>query len=182
MRSGALWCLFVGACSFETQVPPNGNFEMPDARDVVSPDAVPDAKPDAPPPKVCASAYVAVPAAGTQSKYRRNQAQTPWLTAKADCASDGGHLVIPETTTEAIAVYAFIDPLDSSPYFWAGISDPELDGQWTTVTSVPFTAMVWGDNDPDQRTGEIYAIVDSSGNYYDWFDDGSQEYACECTP
>lgn len=181
MRSGALWCLFVSACSFETQVPPNGNLGTPDAPGM-TPDAAPDAKPDAAAPKVCAPAYAAVPATGTQSKYRRNQAQTAWLTARADCASDGGHLVIAETKTEAIAVYAFIDPLDTDPYFWAGISDPELDGQWTTVTNMPFTAMTWGSDDPDQRTGEIYAIVDSAGNYYDWFDDGMQEYACECTP
>ena len=180
MRFGALCCVFVGACSFETQVPPNGNFGTPDAPPNVAPDAAPDAKPDAPAPKVCAAAYVAV--SGMTSKYRRNQAQTPWLTAKADCASDGGHLAVPETTAEAIAIHAFIDPLDTSPYFWAGISDPEQDGQWTTVTGSVFTQMVWGDNDPDQRAGEIYAIVDSDGNYYDWFDDGTQEYACECTP
>jgi hypothetical protein len=181
MRSGALWCLFVGACSFETRVPPNGNFETPDAATATTPDTAPDATLDAM-PKVCAAAYVAVSATGTQSKYRRNQAQTAWLTAKADCASDGGHLAIPNTVTEAKAIFAFIDPLDTSPYFWAGISDPELDGQWVTVTNVPFTAMVWGDNDPDQRAGEIYAIVDRDGNTYDWFDDGTQEYACECTP
>jgi len=54
---------------------------------------------------------VAVPAAQTQSKYRRNQAQTPWLTAKADCASDGGHLVIPETATEAIAECSAATPV-----------------------------------------------------------------------
>jgi hypothetical protein len=177
-----LW-LFVCACSFETQVPPNNNFGTPDAPMAQAPDAAPDAKPDAPvTPKVCAAAYVAVPAAQTQSKYRRNQAQTAWLTAKADCASDGGHLVIPETVTEAIAVFNFIDPLDTSPYFWAGIQDPEQDGQWMTVTNVPFAAMTWGDNDPDQRAGEIYAIVGSNGMYYDWFDDGEQEYACECSP
>ena len=90
--------------------------------------------------------------------------------------------MIPNTATEAIAIFNFIDPLDTSPYFWAGIQDPELDGQWMTVTNVPFTAMTWGDNDPDQRTGEIYAIVAGDGKYYDWFDDGEQEYACECTP
>jgi hypothetical protein len=174
----ALFC----ACSFDAKLPPSGNFEGPDASE--SPDAAkPDAPmPDAPPAKVCASSYVAVPAAQTQSRYRRVQVQTAWLDAKADCASDGGHLIIPETATEALAIHAFVDPLDSSPYFWAGISDPEQDAQWITVTGVPFTAMVWGDNDPDQRLGEIYAIVYADGTYYDWFDYGEQEYACECTP
>jgi|MudIll2142460700_1097286.scaffolds.fasta_scaffold11662_3 hypothetical protein len=178
MRFGAL-CLFVGACGFETQVQPSGDFGAPDA--TKPPDAAPDAPPDAP-AKVCAAAYIAVPAAQTQSKYRRVQVQTEWLVAKADCESDGGHIVIPETTTEAMAVHAFVDPLSSSPYFWAGISDPELDGSWMTVTGVPFTAITWGDNDPDQRTGEIYAIVFSDGKYFDWFDYGTQEYACECEP
>ena len=182
MRLGVL--LFIGACGFETQVPPSGNFENPDG--AKSPDAgvAIDARvePDGPPPHVCAAAYAAVPTTQTQSKYRRNQVQTAWLTAKADCESDGGHLAIPETTAEAMAIHAFIDPLDTSPYFWAGISDANQDGQWTTVTGVPFTALAWGENDPDQRPGEIYAIVYSDGKYFDWFDYGTQEYACECEP
>lgn len=178
MRFGVL-CLFVGACSFETQVPPP-NFGTPDAPK--PPDAAPDAPPDAPPAKVCAAAYVSVPATQTQSKYRRVQVQTQWLTAKANCASDGGHLVVPNTATEATAIFAFVDPLDSSPYFWAGIADPEQDSQWMTVTSTPFTVPTWGASNPQQRAGEIYAIVDGLGRYYDWFDDGTQEYACECEP
>lgn len=178
MRFGVL-CLFVGACAFETRVPPSGNLDTPDAP--APPDAAPDA-PDAPPPKVCAAAYVAVPAAQTSSKYRRVQVQTAWLVAKADCESDGGHIVIPETQAEALAIHAFVDPLDSSPYFWAGISDPEQDGAWVTVTGVPFTTITWGDDDPDQRAGEIYALVYSDGTYFDWFDNGIQEYACECAP
>lgn len=178
MRLGVL--LLIGACGFETRVPPSGNLDTPDAK---APDAAIDAKlPDSPPAKVCAAAYVAVPATQTLSKYRRNQVQTPWLTAKADCESDGGYLAIPETTAEAMAIHAFVDPLETSPYFWAGISDANQDGQWTTVTGVPFTAIVWGENDPDQRLGEIYAIVYSDGNYFDWFDYGEQEYACECAP
>lgn len=180
MRLGVL-CLFVGACGFDARLPASGQHEPDASREPDAEVATPDAPTDAP-AKVCAAAYVALPAAQTASKYRRVQVQTEWLIAKADCESDGGHLAIPETQTEALAIHAFVDPLDSSPYFWAGISDPEQDGQWTTVTGVPFTAMVWGDNDPDQRTGEIYAIVYSDGTYYDWFDYGTQEYACECEP
>ena len=90
--------------------------------------------------------------------------------------------VRPETAAEATAIFALIDPLDTSPYFWAGISDANQDGQWVTVTGQPFTNLNWGSNDPDQRTGEIYAIVFSDATFYDWFDDGLQEYACECPP
>ena len=181
MRLGVL-CLFVGACGFEAQVPPAGNFSTPDGP--TPPDAAQpvDAPPDAPPPKVCAPAYTALPAAGTSSKYRRVQVQTRWTVAKADCESDGGHLAIPETRAEALAIHAFVDPLDTSPYFWAGISDANQDGQWVTVTGVPFTSIPWGDDDPDQRAGEIYAIVYSDGTFFDWFDYGEQEYACECSP
>ncbi|MBA3500557.1 MAG: C-type lectin domain-containing protein [Deltaproteobacteria bacterium] len=183
MRSGAL-CLLVGACGFETQVPPSSDLSNPDASTKL-PDAAHDAAAisiDAPPPKVCAAAYVAVPPTQTQSKYRRIQVQTAWLTAKADCESDGGHMIIAETATEAIAIHAFVDPLDSSPYCWVGILDPERDGQWKTVTNKPFTVPSWGANNPQQRAGEIYALVYSDGKYFDWFDDGAQEYACECEP
>jgi hypothetical protein len=181
MRLGVI-CLFVGACGFETATPTqpgiaDASFSQPvDAR----PDAA--APSDTPPAKVCAAAYQTVANTGTQSKYRRVQVQTQWLVAKADCETDGGHLVVPETKAEAMAVHAFVDPLDTSPYFWAGVKDPERDGTWVTVMGTPFTIPGWGAGDPDQRAGEIYAIVYSNGNFYDWFDDGEQEYACECEP
>ncbi len=171
-------CVFVAACGFEAKLPAGGDpASAPDA--AKPPDAAPDAAPDAF-VKVCAAGYVAVPAAQTTSKYRKVNVQTEWLVAKADCESDGGHLVIPETTTEAIAIHELVAPLSSSPYYWAGISDPDQDGQWMTVTNVPFPNIPWGSGDPDQRSGEIYAIVYSDGKYFDWFDYGTQEYACEC--
>lgn len=184
MRAGAVSLLVVCACSFEAKLAPNNELGNIDAS--VTPDGAPDAPrpppPDAPPAKLCAPSYMIVPGAQTLSTYRRVQVQTKWLDAKADCESDGGHLVIPDTPTEALAIHAFVDPLDSSPYFWAGISDSDQDGGWTTVLGAPFTVPTWGDNDPDQRPGEIYAIVFSDGTYFDWFDYGEQEYACECTP
>jgi hypothetical protein len=180
MRFGVL-CLLLCACGFDRRLAPNDELTPPDTGGEKTPDAPTTTGPDAY-VKVCAAAYQPLPAAQTQSKYRRVQVQTPWLDAKADCESDGGYLVIPETTTEAVAVHAFVDPLDSSPYFWAGILDPEQDAQWMTVTGVPFTIPAWGSGDPDQRVGEIYAIVYSDGKFYDWFDYGEQEYACECAP
>lgn len=182
MRFGVL-CLSLGACGFDAKLPPSGTFMPPDAPAQDMPDAATTtAMPDAPPAKVCAPAYAALPASGTPSKYRRVQVQTAWLAAKADCESDGGHLAIPETAAEAKAIFALIDPLDSSPYFWAGISDANQDGQWVTVTGQAFANIPWGANDPDQRAGEIYAIVFSDATFYDWFDYGTQEYACECPP
>ena len=67
MRFGAL-CLFVGACGFETQVQPSGDFGAPDA--TKPPDAAPDAPPDAP-AKVCAAAYIAVLLIAAVAVFRR---------------------------------------------------------------------------------------------------------------
>lgn len=178
--------MLLAACGFEATLTPDGNINPTDAKPAAG-DAAPGmpgmpGMPDAPPAKVCAASYVAVPAAQTASTYRRVQVLTGWLAAKANCAADGGQLVVPETRAEAMAIHAFVDPLDISPYFWAGISDPERDGQWITVTGAPFRVLDWGANDPDRRPGEIYARVDEDGNFYDWFDYRFQEYACECTP
>lgn len=182
MRFGVM-VMFVGACSFEMEVPPPSNFGTPDAQAVTPDSPATTSMPDAPvPPKMCAAAYASVPAAQTQSKYRRVQVPKLWTAAKADCESDGGHLVVPNTTTEATAIFAFIDPLDSDPYYWAGISDADQDAQWVSVMGAPFSVPVWGDNDPDQRAGEIYAMVASDGSFFDYFDDATQEYACECEP
>lgn len=182
---GVIYVVLAGVagigCSFEASVSPpstavDGSTTLPmiDAgRDAYVPDTF---------VKVCAAAYASVPAAQTTSKYRRVQVQRTWTAAKADCESDGGHLAIPETAVEAIALHAYVDPLDSSPYIWVGILDPELDGTWVTVTGQPFSAISWGTGDPDQRAGEIYSLVFSDGKFFDWFDYGTQEYACECAP
>ncbi|HLL25496.1 MAG TPA: C-type lectin domain-containing protein [Kofleriaceae bacterium] len=179
MRFGVL--VFLGACGFETQLSPARDLDAAPPSDArLTTDAPPPT--DAPLPKVCAAAYVTVMGAGTTSKYRRVQTPSLWTVGKANCEADGGHLVIPETTTEAIAVGAFLDPLDSDPYYWAGILDPQLDGTWTTVTNQPFPTITWGGGDPDKRPGEIYMLVRTTGAFYDWFSDAKQEFVCECTP
>src|SRR5262245_15649208 len=104
MRFGVV-CIFVAACGFDAKLSPDDTAtdatKSPDASTSI--DAAPDA-----PAKVCAAAYVAVPGAQTQSKYRRVQDQTRWLVAKADCESDGGHMIVAETIVEAKAIHAFI--------------------------------------------------------------------------
>ena len=34
---------------------------------------------------------------------------------------------------EAVAIGTFVNPASTSPFYWAGIEDPERDGTWTTV-------------------------------------------------
>lgn len=190
MRMGALCVVLVG-CSFEAPLgTPHTPGVVVDGSVEIDATPPPPPPPDAAPPppdafvKICPPAYVTVAAAQTTSKYRRVQVQRLWQTAKNDCESDGGHLVIPETTAEATAIYTFVNPLLSSPYYWAGVSDPELDDTWVTVTGQPFPIadMSWGTNQPNQNAGEIHLLVGSGAKLYDWYDDGTQEYACECTP
>ncbi|MBK9034869.1 MAG: C-type lectin domain-containing protein [Myxococcales bacterium] len=126
--------------------------------------------------------YQAVTGAPATSRYRRVNTLTLWTSAAADCRSDGGYLVIPETTGEATAVYSFVNPNGSSPFYWAGISDPQRDGIWTTVENQTFANPPFAPGQPNARMGEIYVLVSSSGQFYDWFDNGTQEYACECIP
>ena len=139
-----------------------------------------DAAPPIDAPPRCVG-YQTVSNAPAASRYRRVNALTTWTAARDNCTTDGGYLVIPETPTEAIAVYNFVNPDSDSPFYWAGASDPQLDGTWVTVLNQAFTPPFAG-GQPNQRDGEIYLLVASSGRFFDWFDTGTQEYACECQP
>jgi hypothetical protein len=180
----------VAGCSFSGSARPGGSDSgevgghqggdaaTPDAARTV--DAAIDAPPDAPPdaPHTCPG-YVAASSGGSSS-YKK-YAGMNWAAAKSKCQSDGAHLVIPETNAEARAVFTFVNPANNSPYYWAGVSDPEFDGTWTTVLGQPFTPSPWGASQPTHNTGEIYLLVDSAGQFYD-FHDAPQEFACECEP
>lgn len=137
---------------------------------------------DAPTVHDCGPSYVTVAASGTQSKYRKVNALTTWPTAKAMCVQDTAYLVIPETLTEGAAISQFVGPDSDSPYYWAGIEDPNNDNVWTTVLGQTFVSPPFQSGQPSNNTGEIYILVGTNGRFYDWVSNGAQEYACECAP
>ena len=116
------------------------------------------------------------------SRYRKVNTLTTWAGADADCTSDGGYLVIPGSMGEAVAIGTFVNPASTSPFYWAGIEDPERDGTWTTVLGATQTYLPWTPAQPNGRLGEIYVLVEDNGRFWDWYDNGAQEYACECNP
>lgn len=146
------------------------------------PPAPPDAPPDAPAPRVCGAAYVAVAGAGTTSTYRKDNAGAAWTTARTSCMADGAHLMIPETLTEAMAVYAFVAPAADSPFYWIGVADPENDGSWTTVLGQLVASPPWATSQPTNAGGDDSVLVAATGRWYDYDNDAPQEYACECPP
>lgn len=184
---GVLLIALVG-CGFDagTSAPGDGSAPVDAPPGTVDPDAAPNAIPDAAPdggtpPRSCGAAYVALPAAGTSSTYRKVNTSNSWPNARGICAADDAYLVIPETPTEALAVGAFVAPRAGSPYYWAGIS--RVNTTWTTVLGAAFANPPWGTDQPNQRQGEIYVLVQASnGTFWDYFDNGSQEFACECAP
>ncbi|MCX5741294.1 MAG: C-type lectin domain-containing protein [Proteobacteria bacterium] len=174
----------VGACSFHgagvpaidaTVDPSNGDgAQVVDGRVVDS-----AAPPDAPVPHSCGAGYVSLAGAQTTSTYKAFGGAL-WQAAKARCESDTAHLVIPETTAEAVAVYNLIDPATASPYYWAGISDQQHTNTWVTVFDQPISPH-WGPGQPNLRPIDTYVLVSSNGDMFDWNDAG-QEFACECAP
>ena len=132
-----------------------------------------DAQPiDAPP---ACPGYSVV--AGAPSRYRRVRTYTDWPAAQADCESDGGYLMIPDSAAEAIAVVDYVGPTAGSPFIWVGVSDTDDDDVWTTVFGATFTP-VWGPSQPTNEGGDDYLLVTRAVRYYDW--GGTQYYACEC--
>ena len=143
-----------------------------DAQPIDAPPPI-DAQPiDAPP---ACPGYVAV--SGAPSRYRRVRLNQTWPTAKANCESDGGYLMIPETAAEATAIVNFVNPTSGSPYIWVGVSDTNDDDVWTTVFGATFNP-TWGPGQPTNGGGDDYLLVTEDVQYFDW--GGGQFYACEC--
>jgi hypothetical protein len=185
----AVLLVVLTGCGFTTQS--SGGQPSNDASDTPLIDAAipildaPMQMIDAPPPPVphdCGGGYVTLGNSGTQSKYKKVNQLTTWTTAKAACANDTAYLVIPETLAEGIAVFTYVNPNNNSPYYWAGIEDPNNDSIWTTVLGTTFANPPFQSGQPSNNSGEIYILVGSNGRFYDWRQDGTQEYACECAP
>ena len=126
--------------------------------------------------------YQAVTGASVTSRYRKVNTLTTWAGASSNCTSDGGFLIIPETPAEAVAIHSFVAPDADSPFYWAGISDTNLDGTWITVLGQTFANPPFASTQPNQRPGEFYILVASNGQFYDYFNNAAQEFACECVP
>jgi len=137
---------------------------------------------DAPAPHDCGASYVTLSGSGTSSKYKKVNTLTTWPTARAACAADTAHLVIPETLAEGMAVHAFVSPSNPSPFYWAGIEDENDDGVWKTVLGQTFASPPFQSGQPTNDDDEFYILVGSNGRFYDWYVNGGQEYACECAP
>lgn len=190
--SALVGCGFQGTSSTGTPGPGDGPSTIDAAIDAIDAPDIPgidaaidapiDAAIDAPPVHSCGTGYVAVAGSGTLSTYRKYTTYTTWQTAKATCEQATAHLVIPETTAEAIAVYDFISPANNSPFYWAGIEDADNNNVWMTVLGTPFVNPPWAQGQPSNGTGEIYILVGSSGLFYDYLSNAVQEYACECAP
>lgn len=84
-------------------------------------------------------------------------------------------------STRRPAIYNCGNPASNSPYYRGGAADLQLDGTWVSVLGQPFSP-AFAAGQPNQRDGEIHLLVASSGRFYDWFDTGTQEFACECQP
>lgn len=199
----AVLLVAMAGCGFSVQTSgsqPPGDADGIDAPRIDAPGTVSDAPPTmidatpppidapmpiidaAPPPHDCGPGYVTVAGSGTLSKYKKVNALTTWPAAKAACANDTAYLMIPETLAEGMAVFGYVDPANNSPFYWAGIEDPNNDNVWTTVLGQTFANPPFQQGQPSNGPGEIYILVGANGRFYDWVSNGTQEYACECAP
>ncbi|MEZ4363906.1 MAG: lectin-like protein [Kofleriaceae bacterium] len=93
--------------------------------------------PDAPPPFIkCPANYREVL---PRVCHREVNEITPWLVAEAQCETDGGHLVVPDSAQEAALL-----PKPA----WIGISDRRAEGVLLTVTGRTPVFMFWDTPNP----------------------------------
>lgn len=100
----------------------------------------------------------------------------PWIEAKADCESQGGHLVTITSQEEN----DFVVSLLGSETVWIGLTDEQNEGVWQWVTGETVTYTNWdpGPGEPNGGTSENYAEMYSNGLWNDASGDWNY-YVCE---
>ena len=114
--------------------------------------------------------------------------------AKKYCEDLGGHLVTITSKEENDFISEMINVLPSSTDTIIGISDLDKEGDWSTwITGEPVTYQNWGDNEPDNRSGQHIGVIVNGfrgyqgGPYYcikgQWDDNGDKNstfpFICE---
>ena len=129
---------------------------------------------------VCPPAYTML---GGGRSYRVVTApETSWANAAADCDDDGAqtHLAVPDDATENAVIAAFI-----SGQTWIGISDLNVETQYTAVTGQLLTFFNWENGEPDNEDDQDCVNMRDhlSGQPGAWRDDPcnlNRRYVCEC--
>lgn len=151
-------------------------------------DAPPDAAPDAPAQITCPADYTTIAGAPTTSRYKlysysSNSTQdqrNDWPTAKSTCMGAHTHLVVVETSAEALALGGALQFASDSPYFWEGVTDEGHENSWQTIFGTPATYLPWAAMQPNGGTQSNCALFDRASLLYDFACNGFQPFACEC--
>ena len=198
MRGSPAFAL-LAACSFQpigkASGPADrgaGSATMNDAaaEDAAAPtiDAPPDAAPDAPAQITCPADYMTIAGAPTTSRYKlysysaiaSQDRRNDWPTAQSTCMGPHTHLVVVETSAEAIALGSALQFASDSPYFWEGVTDQGHENSWQTIFGTPATYLPWAAMQPNGGTQSNCALFDRASMLYDYACNGFQPFACEC--
>lgn len=157
----------------------------------VTPDAAPDATPDAevdgmPVTNLCTTAYQIVVGTPLTSRYRKLDVAKSWDQQAALCAADGAHLVVLESDAERRAIETF--GANVRGYFWIGLTDREVEGEWKTVKGQVLSAAdltaLWGPSQPATGTAadleDCVLLGAGSRSYFDYACASAFVGVCEC--
>ena len=121
--------------------------------------------------------------------YRGVSTRRTWQSARQDCMSAGGDLVVVDNAVEAAAIIELAeDPGNGgvSPFIWVGLFDDSTTGVDSDFMSVrggaaPFTP--WGPSQPNGGTADCVLIADNNiHDLWDFVCNATQVYVCECLP
>ncbi|MEZ4361824.1 MAG: lectin-like protein [Kofleriaceae bacterium] len=142
----------------------------------VPPDASePDAPPDAAVPQ-CAS-FQTIPGAPATSRYRQLAVSRTVAAQRTACGDEGGHLVVIDSAAEAAAVEAFA--VTRGGFFWIGLGDAAVEGEWMTEKSQPAMYLAWDRTQPDGGVGES-CVLQGMERFFDFRCDAEYPSVCEC--
>ena len=187
----------LAACSFQPTGKAGGTSDggadtamsvdgAPDA--TVTLDALADAAPDAPAQITCPADYTTIAGAPASSRYKlysysstgSQDRRNDWPTAQSTCMGAHTHLVVVETSAEALALGGALQFAPDSPYFWEGVTDQGHENSWQTLFGTPATYLPWAPQQPNGGTQANCALFDQASLLYDFACNGFQPFACEC--
>uniref|UniRef100_H3A3R7 C-type lectin domain-containing protein n=1 Tax=Latimeria chalumnae TaxID=7897 RepID=H3A3R7_LATCH len=91
-----------------------------------------------------------------RSCYLFSSSKLDWTTSESNCVSMGSHLVVINSADEQNFIVR-----NRKEFFWIGLSDIIVEGQWSWVDGSPYNLLFWSPGEPnDAPQGEDCAMLD----------------------
>lgn len=117
-------------------------------------------------------------------RYQLCPNERTWQEARQHCQDFGADLVIVDDDTENARLYALLQTTGLFDQAWLGLTDVDVEGQFTWFDGSPLAVFGWSWGEPNDSGGEDCTQIYAWGGWNDLACDARQPVLCEdaCAP